>query len=57
MKVKIAWNGTGGELVSHVIEVSHSNDIAIHMELIRMVEVYGSSFFVGDSITITEEEE
>lgn len=57
MKVKIALNGTGGELVSSVIEVSHDSDVAIHMELIRMIEVYGSSVFVGDSITITEVEE
>jgi hypothetical protein len=61
MKVKIAWNGTGGELVSYVIEVSNSNDIAIQKELIRLLEVDDRTNIgllrIGDSITITEVEE
>lgn len=61
MKVKIALNGTGGELVSYVIEVSHDSDVAIQKELIRLLEVDDRTniglLCVGDSITITEVEE
>ena len=52
MKVKISWNGQGGELDSIVVNVAEDNDDAIRKALVKLI---GSGIVaVGDSFTVEQ---
>lgn len=49
-KVRITWNGMGGELYYVTVEVSHNNDTALTTAL--MVLIKGQIVSPGDSFTV-----
>lgn len=52
MKVRIVWNGAGGELDSIVVSVKADDDSAVSRALVNMVD--GNIVNPGDSFEIEE---